>query len=186
MTTIEIILIAICLAMDAFAVSIAVGSTEFLSNNRARFRIYFHFGLFQAFMPIIGWYAGNSIEVYIKSFDHWIALVLLGFVGGKMIKESFEKEDKEYQFNPSKGWGLIVLSVATSIDALAVGLSLALVGMDIWYPAVIIGVTTAGLSLVGVLLGKRIGDRFGKRVELVGGLILCFIGIRIVVEHMFY
>ena len=136
-------------------------------------------------MPIIGWLAGRSIEVYIKSFDHWIALVLLIFVGGKMIIESYDGEHKEYRFNPSKGWNLVILSLATSIDALAVGLSLAFIGMEIWYPAVVIGLVTSGLSFAGILLGNCIGERFGKRIEFVGGLILCFIGIRIVIDHLF-
>lgn len=137
-------------------------------------------------MPVVGWLAGSSIEFYIKSFDHWIAFILLILVGGKMIKESYETEHKEYRFNPSRGWSLVILSVATSIDALAVGLSLAVIGTDIWYPAAVIGVITSILSLIGILLGKRIGDRFGKKIETIGGLILCFIGIRIVIEHVFF
>lgn len=181
----EIILLAIGLAMDAFAVSISVGTTEYLSSKRARFRISFHFGLFQALMPIIGWFAGSSINIYIRTVDHWIAFVLLAWVGSKMIKVSFADEHKDYQFNPSKGWSLIVLSIATSIDALAVGLSLAIIDTDIWYPAVLIGVITGGLSLVGIRLGSRIGERFGKRVEFVGGVILCLIGLRILIEHLF-
>ena len=183
MTIIEIILIACALAMDALAVSIAIGTTKYLSSKRACFRICFHFGLFQALMPIIGWLTGSSIEVYIKTFDHWIAFILLIFVGGKMIRESSDKQHKEYLFNPSKGWNLIILSVATSIDALAVGLSLAFIGNEIWYPAILIGLVTGGFSLAGIQLGKHIGDRFGKRIEFIGGLILCFIGIKIVVEH---
>ena len=184
MTTIEIILIACGLAMDALAVSITAGTTKYLSSKRARFRICFHFGLFQGLMPIIGWLAGSSIEVYIKTFDHWIAFFLLNFVGIKMIIESFDKGEKEYHFNPSKGWSLIVLSVATSIDALAVGLSLAFVSNEILYPAILIGLVTGGLSLAGIRLGRRLGDRFGKRVEFVGGLILCVIGIKIVIAHV--
>lgn len=185
MQFIEIIFLAIGLAMDAFAVSISVGTTDYLLSTRARFRISFHFGLFQGLMPIIGWFAGSTIGDYIKSFDHWIAFILLAWVGGKMIKESFTDQQKEYNFNPSKGWNLIVLSVATSIDALAVGLSLSFIGVHIWHPAALIGIITGALSLVGILLGARIGGRCGKRAGLVGGLILCIIGIQIVIEHLY-
>lgn len=185
MSTLEIILLACGLAMDAFAVAISVGVTEFLLSKRARFRISFHFGLFQGLMPILGWFAGSTVEPYIKSFDHWITFGLLAWVGGKMIKESFDKEQKQYNIDPSRGWNLIVLSVATSIDALAVGLSLSIVGLEIFYPALLIGLITASLSLLGILLGNYFGQRFGKRIEFVGGLVLLFIGIRILITHLF-
>ncbi|MBN1558638.1 manganese efflux pump [candidate division KSB1 bacterium] len=185
MTIAETILIAIGLAMDAFAVSISVATTEYLSNGRARFRISFHFGLFQALMPILGWFAGSSIQSYISAFDHWIAFALLAWVGGKMIKESQAKEDRDYRLDPSRGWNLVMLSIATSIDALAVGVSLALIGAAIWQAAIFIGIVTAGLSFAGILLGDRIGASPGKKVGLIGGLVLCFIGIRILVEHLF-
>ncbi|RQW02160.1 manganese efflux pump [candidate division KSB1 bacterium] len=185
MTTVEIILIAIGLAMDAFAVSISVATTEYLSSKRARFRISFHFGLFQALMPVIGWFAGNSINLYIKTFDHWIAFFLLGWVGTKMIRESRAKEEQSYRLDPSRGWNLVVLAVATSIDALAVGLSLALIGAGIWQAAVLIGIITAGLSFAGILLGVRIGAGLGKKAAFAGGVLLCGIGIRILVEHLF-
>lgn len=184
MSILEIILLAVGLAMDAFAVAISVGVTDYLQSKRARFRISFHFGLFQGLMPIIGWFAGSTVESYIKSFDHWIAFVLLAWVGGKMIKESFETEQKDFHIDPSRGWNLILLSVATSIDALAVGLSLSIVGLDIFYPALFIGLITAGLSLVGIFLGTWFGQRFGKRIEFVGGLVLIFIGVRILISHL--
>lgn len=183
MNTLEILLLAFGLAMDAFAVSVSVGTTEFLQNKRARFRIFFHFGLFQGLMPILGWLAGNTIEFYIKAFDHWIAFALLAYVGGKMIKEGFENRPKVYCIDPSKGWNLVLLSIATSIDALAVGLGLAFLGTDIWYPAVLIGFVTAGLSLLGILMGSQIGSKIGKKVELVGGIVLLLIGIKIILEH---
>ena len=186
MNLLEITLIAIGLAMDAFAVSVAVGPTKYLESKRARFRISFHFGLFQFLMPILGWLAGTTFVHYIDSVDHWLALALLGFVGGKMIKESFDKEQKEYNLNPSRGWSLMLLSIATSIDALAVGLSLAMIGAKIWIPAMTIGIITAALSLVGIYLGKSIGGACSKRAEFVGGIVLIFIGLKIVVEHLFF
>ena len=184
MTPLEIILIALALAMDAFAVSVAVGTTGFLKSKRARFRISFHFGLFQFLMPILGWMAGSTISSYIENMDHWLALALLGYVGGKMIKESFDRGPQKYRLNPSRGWSLILLSVATSIDALAVGLSLAFIGATIWSTAAIIGLITAALSLIGILLGKSVGGLISKRAELVGGLVLIFIGVKIVIEHL--
>ena len=186
MTPFEIILIAIGLAMDAFAVSVAVGATKYLKSKRAKFRISFHFGLFQFLMPILGWLAGSTVAVYIESIDHWIALALLTYVGVRMIRESFEKGAKKYKMNPSRGWRLMLLSLATSIDALAVGLSLAIIGATIWSTAAIIGLITAALSLVGILLGKSIGGALSKRAEFVGGLVLIFIGIKIVVEHLLF
>jgi manganese efflux pump family protein len=185
MKTVEIILLAISLAMDAFAVAISVGGTEFMASKRARFRISFHFGLFQFLMPVIGWFGGNTIQSYIENYDHWIALLLLAFVGCKMIRESRSTEPQSYRLDPSRGWSLMMLSIATSIDALAVGFSLAIMNVDIWRPSVLIGFITAGLSLLGILMGNRIGRKFGKRIEMLGGLTLIMIGIKIVIEHLF-
>ncbi|MDZ7315127.1 MAG: manganese efflux pump MntP family protein [candidate division KSB1 bacterium] len=184
MPTLEIILLACGLAMDALAVSISVGTTPFLCRRRARFRISFHFGLFQCIMPIIGWFGGKTIAPLIHRVDHWAAFGLLAFVGGKMIRESLSSKEKSYPVDPSRGWNLILLSIATSIDALAVGFSLALVKVDIWYPALMIGLITGGLSLLGVLAGGLIGKLFSKRAELLGGLVLIAIGLRILISHL--
>ncbi len=186
MVTIEILFLAVGLAMDAFAVSVSVGTTSFLVSKRARFRISFHFGLFQFLMPVMGWFAGSTVEPYIRSIDHWIAFVLLSYVGGRMIRESRDQEEKQYGLDPSRGWNLVLLSLATSIDALAVGLSLGIIRADIWYPALLTGGITCALSLTGILLGNKISALFGKKVELIGGLILIVIGIRILVEHLFF
>mgnify|MGYP006305955563 CR=1 FL=1 len=184
MGLIEIILIAVGLAMDAFAVSIAAGTSGKLGGKRGIFRLSFHFGLFQALMPIVGWYAGVHIAALISAIDHWVAFALLLFVGIRMIKGAFETETESFQDDPSRGASLVILSVATSIDALAVGLSLAMLEVSIWYPCVIIGVITAGLSVIGIQTGKFFGRKLGSRMELVGGAILILIGCRILISHL--
>lgn len=182
----EIILIAIALAMDALAVSLAVGLHLGGENNavhpRQYFRLAFHFGLFQFMMPILGWLAGSSISSYIESFDHWIAMVLLSYIGIKMIRESFGSEKYNLP-DPTKGLSLVLLSVATSIDALATGLSLAVLGTDIIYPSIMIGLVAAIFTLCGLALGRKLGARWRRGVAFVGGLILIGIGLKILVEH---
>ena len=186
MDTIEIVFIAIGLAMDAFAVALGVGSSRYGMGARPAFRISFHFGLFQFLMPIIGWYIGYTIVSLIQAYDHWVAFALLAYVGGKMIRSGLrsEEEVRESAGDPTTGMTLVILSVATSIDALAVGLSLAMVDVSIWYPSTVIGVITGILSLIGLQLGHVLGKKFGKRMEIVGGIILCIIGIRIVIAHL--
>ncbi len=177
--------IAIALSMDAVAVAIVTGLTLKPLTKRRIFRLAWHFGLFQALMPIAGWAAGSAIQRYVSAFDHWIAFALLSFVGGKMIAGSLRAaETGRVKADPTSGWDLVILSVATSIDALAVGFSLAVIGSIILLPALVIGVTTGSLTTGGMLLGKRIGVSWGKRVEIFGGLILIGIGIKIVLEHM--
>lgn len=185
MDIITLILIAVGLAMDAFAVSIASSIIIGNVNRHHIFRLSFHFGLFQAMMPVIGWLAGRTVHEYIAGVDHWIAFVLLGFIGGKAIYESFRDDEVgQERGDPSKGFSLVLLSTATSIDALAIGLSFAVLNVTIWYPSLIIGVITGALSLIGVLLGSRLGRRFGKRMEIIGGLVLIGIGIKILVDHL--
>lgn len=186
MSFIEVLLIAVGLAMDAFAVSFGVATHREFIDRRAIFRLSFHFGLFQFFMPIIGWFLGINIAPFIAAIDHWIAFFLLFFIGAKMIYSSFQTKEETMQSNPSRGWSLVALSVATSIDALAVGLSLAVLDINIWYPSVIIGVVTASLSLIGIHLGTRLSEKFGSALEVLGGLILIFIGARILVTHLFF
>lgn len=177
--------IAIALAMDAFAVAIVAGITLNPLMKREIFRLSFHFGLFQALMPIIGWSAGRAVYGYIAAIDHWLAFGFLAFVGGKMAWSAFRSEEEKRSWsNPTKGWELVMLSIATSIDALAVGLSLALVNVAIFLPALVIGLVAAFLTVVGMVLGRRIGALWGKRVEVLGGVILIAIGIRIVIEHL--
>jgi len=136
-------------------------------------------------MPMAGWAAGHAIQRYVSAFDHWLAFALLAFVGGKMILSSLrEDEPGRIAADPTSGWDLVILSIATSIDALAVGFSLAIIGSVIVLPAFVIGMITGTLTIAGMLLGRRIGTIWGKRVEIVGGLILIAIGAKIVLEHI--
>lgn len=184
MTLPEILALAVGLAMDAFAV--AIGVSVFLQRVSARqaFRLAFHFGLFQALMPILGWLAGTTVEDHIQAWDHWLAFGLLAFVGGKAIWSALRGDDDALTADPTRGWSLVVLSVATSIDAAAVGLSLGVVGVAVWFPALVIGVVTGAITAAGVALGARLGARFGARMAVVGGLVLLGIGFRILVEHL--
>jgi putative Mn2+ efflux pump MntP len=176
--------IAVALAMDAFAVALAVGLAVAPLTGRHLFRLGWHFGLFQAMMPVIGWLAGVTVQQRIAAYDHWLALGLLSFVGGKMIYEAFkDEEERSRSGDPTRGMTLVLLSLATSIDALAVGLSLGMLGVSIWLPAGVIGLVAGILTLTGMLLGRRVGSLWGKRVEVFGGLILIGIGVRIVLEH---
>ena len=177
--------IAIGLAMDAFAVSLGVGTTGRYDDLRSNFRLSFHFGLFQGGMTILGWVAGSSIAKYISDFDHWIALILLAYVGIKMIRSGLDHSKSSFPQNPSKGKLLIILCVATSIDALAVGLSFAMLKSDAWWPSLLIGIVTLGLSFIGLKSGQKLGVKFGKQMEVLGGSILIIIGLRILISHLF-
>jgi putative Mn2+ efflux pump MntP len=182
----SLLALAVALAMDAFAVAIVTGLTVKPLTKRHVFRLAFHFGLFQAMMPAIGWAAGRAVQKYIADYDHWVAFGLLAFVGGKMIYSALGGRDGDVRSSgdPTSGWELVMLSVATSIDALAVGLSLALIGSAILGPAVVIGIVAAGFTVTGMALGRQIGSIWGRRVEILGGFILVAIGARIVVQHV--
>ncbi len=184
MGIIEILFISLGLAMDAFAVSICAGTNELTRGKRPTFRLSFHFGLFQFFMPIIGWSLGSAVYKYIETFDHWIVLILLSFVGIKMIKSGLSKKSNLKSGDMSKGMNLIILSIATSIDALAIGISFAILQTSIIFPSIIIGIVTACLSILGVQLGNKLGMKFGKKMEIAGGIILILIGLRIFVQHI--
>jgi putative Mn2+ efflux pump MntP len=183
---INISAIAVALAMDAFAVSIVTGVNLKDVSFRQTFRLSWHFGLFQALMPIIGWSAGLSIRTYIEHVDHWIAFALLSFVGVNMIRGAFKNnKNDEPKKDPTKGVSLVVLSIATSIDALALGLSLAILNVSIWTPAVIIGVVAGVFTILGLQIGKRIGSaiRLSLYAERIGGIVLIVIGMKILHEH---
>lgn len=189
MSYIVILGIAAGLAMDAFAVSISYGCTPKKVPVRHILMISLSFGAFQAFMPVTGWYAGRFFAAYIKNYDHWIAFLLLAYIGVRMIIEGLKgaeegascADDEEHLLDLKR---LFVLSIATSIDALAVGLSLSLLGYSITAPAVIIGVTTFIFSYIGVKMGCQLHALLGKRAEVFGGIVLIAIGVKILAEHM--
>lgn len=177
--------IAVALAMDAFAVAIVTGLTLQALTRRHLFRLAFHFGIFQAGMFVAGWYLGSGIQSLIAAADHWVAFILLLLVGGNILRGSFAGPERLHSAaDPTSGWQLVMLSVATSIDALAVGLSLALIGTSITAAALAVGFTAAAFTVTGMMLGRRIGRMWGRRVEMVGGLILIAIGLKIVWEHV--
>jgi len=177
--------IALALAMDAFAVALSTGAVLQRLTGRHLFRLGFHFGLFQALMPVLGWLAGQTVMQWVEAWDHWIAFGLLAFVGGHMIWEAFGEDDAEQEpTDPTRGLRMVLLSIATSIDALAVGFSLSILGIAIWWPAVVIGLVAGALTVIGMLLGDRIGGRWGRRVEVLGGLVLIGIGLKILAEHL--
>ncbi len=180
----QLIIIALALAMDAFAVAVATGVSLKTVSPRQFFRLSWHFGLFQALMPIIGWTLGLTVRDYIERYDHWIAFVLLGYIGVNMIRESFSDAEENHG-DPTKGLTLVMLSVATSIDALAVGLSLSMLGISVWWPACVIGVVALVLTVAGLFFGKTVARarRISKYAEMIGGMVLISIGLRILWEH---
>ena len=185
MAWLQVLLIAVGLSMDAVAVALATGASDRTNGARAAFRLSFHFGLFQFLMPIAGWALALSVRGYIEAYDHWIAFGLLWLVGLRMLWEAFRHKEMEERggADPSRGMALVALSVATSIDALAVGISLAFLDEAILWPSVLIGCTTGALSLGGVWVGRKLGDRLGANMEIIGGLLLLGIGVQIVLSH---
>jgi manganese efflux pump family protein len=179
----EIFLLAVSMAIDAFAVCLAAGALPGPHGARQAFRLAFHFGLFQFIMPIIGWLAGAGLEPLIRGVDHWVAFGLLAYVGVRMVYSAWQAEPA-MDSDPSRGLTLVMLSIAVSIDALAVGLSLALVGVSVIYPAILIGLVTGFLSLVGIRLGSTVGAQLGRSVQVGGGLVLIVIGSRILMQHL--
>jgi len=179
-----IILIAFGLAMDAFAVSITSGiAIKHLKLSHA-LRIAAFFGGFQAIMPLIGWTAGLNIANYISGIDHWIAFALLAFIGSKMIYEATKMEKVEKETNPLDIKVLLLLAIATSIDALAVGLSFAFLKIGIITPIIIIGTITFALSFTGTYAGRKLGHLFENKIEIAGGILLIAIGTEILLEHL--
>ena len=184
MNNLSLFLIAVGLGMDAFAVAIGAGVTIRGMTYRHVVRLSLHFGLFQFFMPIIGWAAGKTVEPYIAGFDHWLAFALLAVIGGKMIRDSYRGDAESFRGDPTKGLMLLLLSIATSIDALAVGLSLAFLKVGIIYPSIVIGIVAFLMTAVGMRFGGLLGRVAGRWAELTGGLILIGIGLKIVAEHL--
>jgi putative Mn2+ efflux pump MntP len=177
--------IAIGLSMDALAVSVSNGIMIQKLHIKHAFRIAFFFGLFQAIMPLIGWAAGITFSQYIKEVDHWIAFGLLGLVGGRMIWGGLPRNSREEEIRNCLHFPtLLLLSIATSIDALAVGVSFAFLEISIWLPILLIGAITFFVCFFGVLVGNRLGPLLGKNLEIIGGIVLIAIGFKILIEHL--
>ena len=184
MSPIAVIGIAIALAMDAFTVALAVGVLVRPLTGRHLFRLGWHFGLFQFLMPVVGWLVGVGAQRFIADYDHWVAAGLLAVVGGRMIHAALRDEVEQLSGDPTRGWTLIVLSVATSIDALAIGISLAAIGVDIWYPSVVIGVVAGALTVAGLMIGSRLGRLSRRLMPAIGGVILWGIAVKVLIEHL--
>lgn len=182
----ELFLIGVGLSADAFSVSVCKGLNMRKLNLGHAYIIALFFGGFQAIMPLIGYLLGTSFSEYIETFDHWIAFALLAFIGGKMVIEAIKEkdEDQEEKTDVLKMGELTILAVATSIDALAVGITFAFLKVNIFFSILIIGVTTFALSLGGVLLGNRFGAKYKNKAEIAGGVILILIGLKILLEHL--
>lgn len=186
MTLLNITALAVALAMDAFAVAIAAGIKLGHVSLRQNFRLAWHFGFFQAAMPIVGWGLGLTIRDAIAQYDHWVAFALLLFVSQGMLREAFKADtDSGPPKDPTKGWTMVMLSLATSLDALAVGLSLSMLNVAIWTPALVIGLVAAAFTTIGLHLGKRLSRATLVRryADAIGGLVLLAIGLNILREH---
>ncbi len=185
MEFLSIFLIAIGLAADCFAVALS-GSISMRTPSFIQvFRASLAFGLFQGLMPVLGWLAGRTVVEFVADYDHWLAFALLAFVGGKMIWESFHSGDgNRRNADITRGFLLLTLAVATSIDALAVGLSFAFMEVDITVASLAIGVVAFIATAIGFLLGRKVGSLIGKRAETIGGIVLIGIGLKVLLEHM--
>ncbi|MDR1125572.1 MAG: manganese efflux pump MntP family protein [Deltaproteobacteria bacterium] len=188
MGIIGLLALALALAMDAFAVAVASG-VRLRCTLGQTLRMALAFGVFQFAMPVAGWFLGLSVRAYIEAFDHWVAFGLLAFVGVRMLREGFgaKKEAEQDCSDPTRGVTLLLLALATSIDALAVGISLAVLSIDIWRPAVVIGLVCFGVTALGMHLGRvviRIGPDLSGKANIIGGLVLMGIGVKIVAEHV--
>lgn len=184
MGIVTILFIAIGLSMDAFAVAVSSGVTIRTLKFSHAFKIALFFGGFQAIMPVIGWLAGISVRNLIANYDHWIAFSILSIIGIKMIYESFKFKSCERCTNPTKFYTLLLLAIATSIDALAVGTTFAFLNIVIAVPVIVIGAVTFVISFTGVYIGGKFGHLFENKIEILGGLCLVGIGIKILIEHL--
>ncbi len=192
MSELEIWILAVGLAMDCFAVSIASGIIMKRTLWIPMLTMAFLFGLFQAVMPLLGWFGGLTFSHLMENFDHWVAFAILAFLGARMIKESFKDEEEKRNYDPTNIKVVLALAVATSLDALAIGLSFAILGRSnistMFHPILIIGLVSFLLSMAGLLFGSCFGCSFAKklRAELCGGVVLIIIGAKILIEHLFF
>ncbi|MDD8020193.1 MAG: manganese efflux pump MntP family protein [Acidobacteriota bacterium] len=177
--------LALALAVDAFAVTVGLACALSGLKRSQAFRLAFSFGFFQFLMPVIGWLIGENLLKLISHYDHWVAFGLLVLIGGRMALESFRPGDKKYNGKDlTRGWPLLTLAVATSLDALATGLSLPVLGLNVWVASLVIGLTAFIITLIGSRLGPALGQILGRRAELTGGLVLILIGCKILFDHL--
>ena len=185
---IVLFLMGVGLSLDAFAVTVCKGHAKRKVNKKQAIVIGLFFGGFQALMPLLGWTLGIQFEQYITSIDHWIAFILLGFIGGKMIVEAVKPDDESVEVKemdpPLNNKEMFVLAIATSIDALAVGITFAFLDYPIVESIIIIGITTFVISIIGVYIGNFFGSMYKKKAELAGGIILVLLGVKILLEHL--
>lgn len=181
---ISILIIAIGLSMDCFAVALGAGLSLGKISKIQVLRLALSFGSFQAVMPVIGWLVGRTVIDYVAPYDHWVAFGLLAVIGGHMLWEFFEKKEKTEAVDVTRGVRLLILSIATSIDSLAVGLSFAFLNVNIWVAVAIIGLVAFIVTAVGVIIGRKVGQLIGRWAELAGGIILIGIGLRILLSHL--
>ncbi len=185
MSFLAVLGIAVALSVDAFAVAVTAGVSMRVVSPRSLVRLSWHFGFFQALMPVLGWLAGATVHGWLQGVNHWLAFILLVAIGLKMLWESRAAAAETTRHDPSRGWSLIALSVATSIDAFAVGLSFALLSIPIWWPALLIGVVTMALTALGMIIGHRLGRGCGPWLERVGAFVLIGIGVKIILDYWY-
>jgi len=187
MSIFNILALSIALAMDAFAVAVAVGISLKRVSLRQTFRLSWHFGFFQAFMPVLGWMMGIRMYSLIEDYDHWAAFMLLSFVGGKMLLDALKghKEGTDAGKDPTKAMSLVMLSVATSIDALVIGFSISMLDVSIVFPVIVIGLVAILFTVIGLFLGTKLGSssKLSIYAEIIGGVVLLCIGVNILFEH---
>lgn len=185
MPVFTIILISLSVAMDALSVSLAISTCGLIRDNRGKNRLAAHFGIFQSGMTLLGWFTGDTVARFISPIDHWLAMALLGYVAYGLIRAGMNTEIEAFPQDPSKGKTMILLAVATSIDAFAVGMSLPMLRLPFGWTIVSIGLVTFALSCVGLFAGHNLGERFGRRMQIVGGVVLLFIAVNVVLGHLF-
>jgi len=171
--------LALALAMDCLAVAIAAGLANPHFTRRPILRLAFHFGLFQFLMPIAGWLLATNLRADVSAYDHWLAFAILAFIGGKMIWEARELRAADDRTDPTRGWRMVTLSLATSIDALALGLSLALLRVSVLAPSLVIGLVAGAMTIVGLHFGRRLGRQFGRYADALGGVLLLAMSLKI-------
>jgi manganese efflux pump family protein len=184
MDTLTLLGTAAALGMDAFAVAICVTASLASVTARHVFRLSWHFGLFQSLMTLCGWVGGVALSKFMGGANYWIAFGILALLGLNMIRESLHPECRIEDHDPTRGWSLIGFSVATSIDALAVGVSLSLIGLSIWVPAAVIGLAAIVMTYVGMRIGRQVGAHLGQWAERIGGIVLIAIGGKVLLDYL--